>query len=62
MSQDTLGTDLDSESNSEYLGALLPFRCFKLVNVLLEKNLGFSVRKTPFIPFWDNDNFIRQIT
>lgn len=52
-----MGTDLDPESDSEHLGTLLSSRCFELVHVLLEKHLEFSVRKTPFLPFWDIDNF-----
>lgn len=57
----SLGTDLDPELNSEHLGTLLPSRCFELVDVLLEKHLGPSVIKAPFVPFWHDDNFIRQI-
>lgn len=52
---------VDPESNSEHLGILLSSKCFELVHVFLEKHFVFSVREVPFIPFWDNYNFITQI-
>ena len=58
----TSGRNLDPESASEHLGILSSPRYFELVHVSLEKHLGFSVRETCFICFWDNYNFIRQIT
>lgn len=55
------GIDLDPESASKHLGILSSPRYFELVYVLPEKHLGVSVGETPFIAFWGNYNFIRQI-